>query len=211
MAGLQVGRKIHTINEDLLFLRPFSEVETMISQAFCVRRSLRLLVATKAKEWANTHKYSGTSIHAQRTLVWLVSPLPGLWRSLTTLTASPSGSVAPPLLMSTPSGKVSDTVIFTTGSFKKDISLCSSFVSKLHLSRWQMSCHVANVASSRDEEWLSCSFVNPHRQIYFLLQTCLTCGSIQASSTHAVFLPQGPQKSLLYETFQMRYLIFSLH
>uniref|UniRef100_A0AAQ4QIQ3 Phosphatidylinositol 3,4,5-trisphosphate-dependent Rac exchanger 1 protein n=1 Tax=Gasterosteus aculeatus aculeatus TaxID=481459 RepID=A0AAQ4QIQ3_GASAC len=50
MAGLQVGRKIFTINEDLLFLRPFSEVETMISQAFCIRRSLRLLVATKAKE-----------------------------------------------------------------------------------------------------------------------------------------------------------------
>ncbi|XP_061656791.1 phosphatidylinositol 3,4,5-trisphosphate-dependent Rac exchanger 1 protein isoform X1 [Syngnathoides biaculeatus] len=50
MAGLQVGRKIHTINEDLLFLRPFSEVEAMINQAFCIRRSLRLLVATKAKE-----------------------------------------------------------------------------------------------------------------------------------------------------------------
>eukprot|EP00064_Thunnus_orientalis_P011167 superscaffoldBa00001584_g11197 len=50
MAGLQVGRKIYTINEDLLFLRSFSEVETMISQAFCMRRSLRLLVATKAKE-----------------------------------------------------------------------------------------------------------------------------------------------------------------
>ncbi|XP_029290903.1 phosphatidylinositol 3,4,5-trisphosphate-dependent Rac exchanger 1 protein [Cottoperca gobio] len=50
MAGLQVGRKIFTINEDLLFLRSFSEVETMISQAFCIRRSLRLLVATKAKE-----------------------------------------------------------------------------------------------------------------------------------------------------------------
>uniref|UniRef100_A0A8C5DVZ8 Phosphatidylinositol 3,4,5-trisphosphate-dependent Rac exchanger 1 protein-like n=1 Tax=Gouania willdenowi TaxID=441366 RepID=A0A8C5DVZ8_GOUWI len=50
MVGLQVGRKIYTINEDLLFLRPFAEVETMISQAFCMRRSLRLLVATKAKE-----------------------------------------------------------------------------------------------------------------------------------------------------------------
>ncbi|KAF7648683.1 hypothetical protein LDENG_00153270, partial [Lucifuga dentata] len=50
MAGLQVGRKIYTINEDLLFLRPFSEVEAMISQAFFIRRSLRLLVATKAKE-----------------------------------------------------------------------------------------------------------------------------------------------------------------
>uniref|UniRef100_A0A671YDR9 Phosphatidylinositol 3,4,5-trisphosphate-dependent Rac exchanger 1 protein n=1 Tax=Sparus aurata TaxID=8175 RepID=A0A671YDR9_SPAAU len=50
MAGLQVGRKIHTINEDLLFLRSFSEVETMINQSFCIRRSLRLLVTTKAKE-----------------------------------------------------------------------------------------------------------------------------------------------------------------
>ncbi|XP_029363018.1 phosphatidylinositol 3,4,5-trisphosphate-dependent Rac exchanger 1 protein [Echeneis naucrates] len=50
MAGLQVGRKVYTINEDPLFLRSFSEVETMISQAFCIRRSLRLLVATKAKE-----------------------------------------------------------------------------------------------------------------------------------------------------------------
>ncbi|XP_029575596.1 phosphatidylinositol 3,4,5-trisphosphate-dependent Rac exchanger 1 protein [Salmo salar] len=50
MAGLQAGRKIFTINEDLVFLRPFQEVETMINQAFCIRRSLRLLVNTKAKE-----------------------------------------------------------------------------------------------------------------------------------------------------------------
>lgn len=50
MAGLQTGRKIYCINEDLVFLRPFSEVETMINQSFCIRRSLRLLVATKAKE-----------------------------------------------------------------------------------------------------------------------------------------------------------------
>uniref|UniRef100_A0A8C9VUK0 Phosphatidylinositol 3,4,5-trisphosphate-dependent Rac exchanger 1 protein n=1 Tax=Scleropages formosus TaxID=113540 RepID=A0A8C9VUK0_SCLFO len=50
MAGLQAGRKIYSINEDLVFLRPFTEVETMINQAFCIRRSLRLLVATKPKE-----------------------------------------------------------------------------------------------------------------------------------------------------------------
>uniref|UniRef100_A0A4W4GA93 Phosphatidylinositol 3,4,5-trisphosphate-dependent Rac exchanger 1 protein n=1 Tax=Electrophorus electricus TaxID=8005 RepID=A0A4W4GA93_ELEEL len=50
MAGLQVGRKIYSINEDLVFLRPFSEVETMINQSFCIRRTLRLLVATKNKE-----------------------------------------------------------------------------------------------------------------------------------------------------------------
>ncbi|XP_036387766.1 phosphatidylinositol 3,4,5-trisphosphate-dependent Rac exchanger 1 protein-like [Megalops cyprinoides] len=50
MAGLHAGRKIYTINEDLVFLRPLSEVETVISQAFCLRRSLHLLVATKAKE-----------------------------------------------------------------------------------------------------------------------------------------------------------------
>ncbi|XP_076859942.1 phosphatidylinositol 3,4,5-trisphosphate-dependent Rac exchanger 1 protein [Brachyhypopomus gauderio] len=50
MAGLQVGRKIYSINEDLVFLRPFSEVETMINQSFCIRRTLRLLVSTKNKE-----------------------------------------------------------------------------------------------------------------------------------------------------------------
>lgn len=50
MAGLQVGRKIYSINEDLVFLRPFAEVETVLNQSFCSRRPLRLLVATKAKE-----------------------------------------------------------------------------------------------------------------------------------------------------------------
>ncbi|KAJ8257306.1 hypothetical protein GJAV_G00184180 [Gymnothorax javanicus] len=50
MAGLLTGRKVYSINEDLVFVRPFSEVEAMINQSFCHRRSLRLLVATKAKE-----------------------------------------------------------------------------------------------------------------------------------------------------------------
>ncbi|TSN76597.1 Phosphatidylinositol 3,4,5-trisphosphate-dependent Rac exchanger 1 protein [Bagarius yarrelli] len=50
MAGLQAGRKIYSVNEDLVFLRPFPEVEMMINQSFCIRRSLRLLVATKNKE-----------------------------------------------------------------------------------------------------------------------------------------------------------------
>ncbi|XP_064132250.1 phosphatidylinositol 3,4,5-trisphosphate-dependent Rac exchanger 1 protein isoform X3 [Loxodonta africana] len=50
MAGLQVGRKIYSINEDLVFLRPISEVESILNQSFCSRRPLRLLVATKAKE-----------------------------------------------------------------------------------------------------------------------------------------------------------------
>ncbi|KAM4692072.1 phosphatidylinositol 3,4,5-trisphosphate-dependent Rac exchanger 1 protein isoform 2-T2 [Rhinophrynus dorsalis] len=50
MAGLQVGRKIYSINEDLVFLRPFAEVETMLNQSFCSRRPIRILVATKSKE-----------------------------------------------------------------------------------------------------------------------------------------------------------------
>ncbi|XP_033009397.1 phosphatidylinositol 3,4,5-trisphosphate-dependent Rac exchanger 1 protein [Lacerta agilis] len=50
MAGLQVGRKIYSMNEDLVFLRPFQEVETLLNQSFCSRRPLRLLVAIKAKE-----------------------------------------------------------------------------------------------------------------------------------------------------------------
>uniref|UniRef100_A0A8V5H9N9 Phosphatidylinositol 3,4,5-trisphosphate-dependent Rac exchanger 1 protein n=1 Tax=Melopsittacus undulatus TaxID=13146 RepID=A0A8V5H9N9_MELUD len=50
MAGLQMGRKIYSVNEDLIFLRPFSEVETILNQSFSSRRPLRLLVATKSKE-----------------------------------------------------------------------------------------------------------------------------------------------------------------
>ncbi|CAM5095795.1 unnamed protein product [Natator depressus] len=50
MASLQVGRKIYSINEDLVFLRPFQEVEAILNQSFCSRRPLRLLVATKSKE-----------------------------------------------------------------------------------------------------------------------------------------------------------------
>lgn len=50
LAGLQAGRRIYAINEDLVFLRPFGEVESILNQSFCSRRPLRLLVATKAKE-----------------------------------------------------------------------------------------------------------------------------------------------------------------
>ena len=50
MVGLQPGKKVYSINEDLVFLRPFSEVEALINAAFCRRRTLRLLVATKSKE-----------------------------------------------------------------------------------------------------------------------------------------------------------------
>ncbi|KAG2463509.1 PREX1 protein, partial [Polypterus senegalus] len=50
MAGLVAGRKVYAINEDLVFLRPFQEVETMINQSFCIRRSLRMLVSIKGKE-----------------------------------------------------------------------------------------------------------------------------------------------------------------
>ncbi|XP_063065168.1 phosphatidylinositol 3,4,5-trisphosphate-dependent Rac exchanger 1 protein isoform X2 [Engraulis encrasicolus] len=50
MVGLQAGRKVYSINEDLVFLRPFSEVEALINAAFNRRRTLRLLVATKSKE-----------------------------------------------------------------------------------------------------------------------------------------------------------------
>nr|XP_033819761.1 phosphatidylinositol 3,4,5-trisphosphate-dependent Rac exchanger 1 protein isoform X2 [Geotrypetes seraphini] len=50
MAGLQVGRKIYAMNEDLVFLRAFQEAETMLNQSFGSRRPLRILVATKSKE-----------------------------------------------------------------------------------------------------------------------------------------------------------------
>uniref|UniRef100_A0A4W3GI62 Phosphatidylinositol-3,4,5-trisphosphate dependent Rac exchange factor 2 n=1 Tax=Callorhinchus milii TaxID=7868 RepID=A0A4W3GI62_CALMI len=47
MAGLEVGKKIFAINGDLVFLRPFQEVECFLQQCFNSKRPLRVLVNTK--------------------------------------------------------------------------------------------------------------------------------------------------------------------
>uniref|UniRef100_A0A672KDM2 Phosphatidylinositol 3,4,5-trisphosphate-dependent Rac exchanger 2 protein n=1 Tax=Sinocyclocheilus grahami TaxID=75366 RepID=A0A672KDM2_SINGR len=50
MAGLEVGKKIFAINGDLVFLRPFQEVENFLKQSFHSKGSLRVLVSTKPRE-----------------------------------------------------------------------------------------------------------------------------------------------------------------
>ncbi|KAI1889083.1 hypothetical protein AGOR_G00175400 [Albula goreensis] len=50
MAGLEVGRKLFAINGDLLFLRPFQEVECFLRQCFNSGGPLRVLVSTKPRE-----------------------------------------------------------------------------------------------------------------------------------------------------------------
>uniref|UniRef100_A0A4W3GFW6 Phosphatidylinositol-3,4,5-trisphosphate dependent Rac exchange factor 2 n=1 Tax=Callorhinchus milii TaxID=7868 RepID=A0A4W3GFW6_CALMI len=50
MAGLEVGKKIFAINGDLVFLRPFQEVECFLQQCFNSKRPLRVLVNTKPRE-----------------------------------------------------------------------------------------------------------------------------------------------------------------
>uniref|UniRef100_G3NEI6 Phosphatidylinositol 3,4,5-trisphosphate-dependent Rac exchanger 2 protein n=1 Tax=Gasterosteus aculeatus aculeatus TaxID=481459 RepID=G3NEI6_GASAC len=50
MAGLEVGRKLFAINGDLVFLRPFSEVEALLRQCFRSEGPLRVLVSTKPRE-----------------------------------------------------------------------------------------------------------------------------------------------------------------
>uniref|UniRef100_A0A669CVV8 Phosphatidylinositol 3,4,5-trisphosphate-dependent Rac exchanger 2 protein n=1 Tax=Oreochromis niloticus TaxID=8128 RepID=A0A669CVV8_ORENI len=50
MAGLEVGRKLFAINGDLVFLRPFSEVEALLKQCFNSKGPLRVLVSTKPRE-----------------------------------------------------------------------------------------------------------------------------------------------------------------
>ncbi|XP_069739873.1 phosphatidylinositol 3,4,5-trisphosphate-dependent Rac exchanger 1 protein isoform X2 [Narcine bancroftii] len=67
VAGLQVGRKIYSINEDLIFLRPFPEVEAVINQLFCSRRPLRVLVATKPKEIIKIPESEGLSFQIHGT------------------------------------------------------------------------------------------------------------------------------------------------
>uniref|UniRef100_A0A8C2Z4G8 Phosphatidylinositol 3,4,5-trisphosphate-dependent Rac exchanger 2 protein n=1 Tax=Cyclopterus lumpus TaxID=8103 RepID=A0A8C2Z4G8_CYCLU len=50
MAGLEVGKKLFAINGDLVFLRPFSEVEALLRQCFNSKGPLRVLVSTKPRE-----------------------------------------------------------------------------------------------------------------------------------------------------------------
>ncbi|KAK1172759.1 phosphatidylinositol 3,4,5-trisphosphate-dependent Rac exchanger 2 protein-like [Acipenser oxyrinchus oxyrinchus] len=50
MAGLELGKKIFAINGDLVFRRPFQEVECFLKQCFNSRRPLRVLVSTKPRE-----------------------------------------------------------------------------------------------------------------------------------------------------------------
>ncbi|MBN3309670.1 PREX2 protein, partial [Amia calva] len=50
MAGLEVGKKIFAINGDLVFLRPFQEVESFLRQCFNSGGPLRVLVSTKPRE-----------------------------------------------------------------------------------------------------------------------------------------------------------------
>ncbi|XP_019354193.2 phosphatidylinositol 3,4,5-trisphosphate-dependent Rac exchanger 2 protein isoform X1 [Alligator mississippiensis] len=50
MAGLEVGKKIFAINGDLVFLRPFSEVDYFLKACLNSRQPLRVLVSTKPRE-----------------------------------------------------------------------------------------------------------------------------------------------------------------
>ncbi|XP_056306227.1 phosphatidylinositol 3,4,5-trisphosphate-dependent Rac exchanger 2 protein [Danio aesculapii] len=50
MAGLEVGKKIFAINGDLVFLRPFQEVENFLKQCLHSRGPIRVLVSTKPRE-----------------------------------------------------------------------------------------------------------------------------------------------------------------
>lgn len=50
MAGLVVGRKLFAINGDLVFLRPFAEVEALLRQCTNSRGPIRVLVSTKPRE-----------------------------------------------------------------------------------------------------------------------------------------------------------------
>nr|XP_056710453.1 phosphatidylinositol 3,4,5-trisphosphate-dependent Rac exchanger 2 protein isoform X2 [Euleptes europaea] len=50
MAGLEVGKKIFAINGDLIFLRPFSEVDSFLKACLSSRKPLRVLVSTKPRE-----------------------------------------------------------------------------------------------------------------------------------------------------------------
>uniref|UniRef100_A0A6I8NDA9 Phosphatidylinositol 3,4,5-trisphosphate-dependent Rac exchanger 2 protein n=1 Tax=Ornithorhynchus anatinus TaxID=9258 RepID=A0A6I8NDA9_ORNAN len=50
MAGMEVGKKIFAINGDLVFMRPFSEVDCFLKSCLHSKKPLRVLVSTKPRE-----------------------------------------------------------------------------------------------------------------------------------------------------------------
>ncbi|KAM5125018.1 phosphatidylinositol 3,4,5-trisphosphate-dependent Rac exchanger 2 protein-like [Callospermophilus lateralis] len=50
MAGMEVGKKIFAINGDLVFMRPFNEVDCFLKSSLNSRKHLRVLVSTKPRE-----------------------------------------------------------------------------------------------------------------------------------------------------------------
>lgn len=83
-AGLEVGKKLFAINGDLVFLRPFSEVEVLLRQCFNSKEPLRVLVSTKPREYVRSFGTRSPSEIFSQLLRPLLSPGPS--RSLTQLT-----------------------------------------------------------------------------------------------------------------------------
>uniref|UniRef100_A0A8C5MW15 Phosphatidylinositol 3,4,5-trisphosphate-dependent Rac exchanger 2 protein n=1 Tax=Leptobrachium leishanense TaxID=445787 RepID=A0A8C5MW15_9ANUR len=50
LSGLEVGKKIYAVNGDLVFLRPFHEVDCFLKTCLNSRKSLRILMSTKPRE-----------------------------------------------------------------------------------------------------------------------------------------------------------------
>ncbi|XP_034867178.1 phosphatidylinositol 3,4,5-trisphosphate-dependent Rac exchanger 2 protein isoform X2 [Mirounga leonina] len=50
MAGMEVGKKIFAINGDLVFMRPFNEVDCFLKSCLNSRKPLRVLMSTKPRE-----------------------------------------------------------------------------------------------------------------------------------------------------------------
>uniref|UniRef100_A0A667YJ57 Phosphatidylinositol-3,4,5-trisphosphate dependent Rac exchange factor 2 n=1 Tax=Myripristis murdjan TaxID=586833 RepID=A0A667YJ57_9TELE len=79
MAGLEVGKKLFAMNGDLVFLRPFSEVESLLKQCFSSKGPVRVLVSTKPRD-----------PHLHDNMQWLLTLTPLLPLAL----SSSSGTVA---------------------------------------------------------------------------------------------------------------------
>lgn len=66
MAGMEVGKKIFAINGDLVFLRPFHEVEAFLKQCFSSKGPLRVVVSTKPREYVKkqNHHLPATAVRS---------------------------------------------------------------------------------------------------------------------------------------------------
>lgn len=194
-AGLEVGKKLFAINGDLVFLRPFSEVDVLLRQCFNSKEPLRVLVSTKPREYVSSFVSGSPS----EIITQLLRPLlpPGPSRSPTQLTGWASRSAASVPLWSTLLGEVRVIGAQLASSCHPGLwgVLCVTWLQEAHFLCLFSPCGSAGCLMMLPKPeiiWLSVTFFFSHNglTLMYLLKSLCNKGAVGSFLLYSFFLYQ---------------------